>query len=243
MKTLRASQRLMVALDVGTAEEAKALTEKIGDGVTWYKVGMELFYAEGPKVIEMLKEKQKKVFLDLKFHDIPNTVAGAVRSVSELGVDMCNLHACGGREMMQRAMDANKDAAAKTGKPPAKIIGVTILTSMDQHVFQTELGFSGEIREKVLSWAELVKEAGLDGVVASAHEAEMIKKKCGGDFLIVTPGIRPKSSEVNDQKRVMDPAQALKNGATHLVVGRPIAKAENPAQAAERILKEMEEVL
>ena len=243
MKTLNASERLMVALDIGTAGEAKALAEKIGETVTWYKVGMELFYAEGPKIIEMLKEKQKKVFLDLKFHDIPNTVAGAVRSVSELGVDMCNLHACGGREMMLRAMDANKEASAKKGKSPAKLIAVTILTSIDQRVFQTELGFSGEIHEKVLNWAELVKEAGLDGVVASAHEAEMIRRRCGGDFLIVTPGIRPKSTEVNDQKRVMDPAQAIKKGATHLVVGRPITKADHPAQAAEIILKEMEEAL
>lgn len=243
MKPLRASDHLIVALDVSTAAEAKILTETIGDNVTWYKVGMELFYAEGQKVIEMLKEKEKKVFLDLKFHDIPNTVAGAVRSVSRLGVDMCNLHACGGREMMQRAMDVNMEAAAQRGTSPTKLIGVTVLTSTDQHMFQTEIGFTGEISEKVLSWADLVQSAGLDGVVASAQEAEMIKNKCGSDFLIVTPGIRPKSSEKNDQKRVMDPEQAITKGATHLVVGRPITKAENPAQSAEIILKEMEEVL
>lgn len=240
MENINASDKLIIALDVGTAAEAQMLTDKIGDQATWYKVGMELFYSDGPKVIEIIKEKKKKVFLDLKFHDIPNTVAGAIRSISDLGVDMCNVHASGGKEMMKRAMDANLEISVKTGKPPVKLIAVTVLTSIDQNSFEHELGFSGEIREKVLDWASMAQKAGLDGVVSSAHEAEWIKENCGDDFLIVTPGIRPSFSNSDDQKRIMTPAKALANGATHLVVGRPITKAESPAQSTAMVLKEME---
>ncbi|SFH90063.1 orotidine-5'-phosphate decarboxylase [Tindallia magadiensis] len=240
MKKMKNSDRLIVALDVNTVSEVHELTEKIGENVIWYKVGMELFYAEGPKVIELLKQKNKKIFLDLKFHDIPNTVAGAVKSVAKLGVDMCNVHASGGLEMMKRAADANLEVANQLQITPTKLIAVTVLTSIDQEIFEKELGFESRISDKVSAWAKMAKEAGLNGVVASAQEAEGIKGKCGDDFLIVTPGIRPSFSASNDQKRIMRPSDALAKGATHLVVGRPITQSENPARSAELVLKEME---
>ena len=221
----KAKDRLIVALDFPTGKEAKALVEELGDAVTFYKVGMELFYSEGPAIVSYLKERGKKVFLDLKLQDIPNTVAHSLAVLTRLGADIMNVQ-----------------AAEKLGVPAPKLIAVTILTSMDEAQW-APLGYEKSIGEEVLALAALAKESGLNGVVASPREAESIRKVCGSDFIIVTPGVRPTWAAANDQSRIATPSMALENGATHLVVGRPITKAENKIDAVNRILKEMEGAL
>lgn len=236
-----ADERLIVALDFARMADAEALVEKLGDAVSFYKVGMELFYGAGTPAVKWLKEKGKRVFLDLKLHDIPNTVASSLCPLMELGADIVNIHAAGGFEMMRRAAEKSREYAASLGISRPKLIAVTVLTSVDE----TEWKKSGEtmsIAEAVLRRALLAKEAGLDGVVSSPKEAAQIKNACGGDFLIVTPGVRPAGAAANDQSRVASPGDALKNGATHIVVGRPIRGAANPRDVALEIIKEMEAV-
>lgn len=229
---------MIVALDVHTLSDVKKLVTKLGDTVTYYKVGMELFYSVGPDVIFYLSEKRKKIFLDLKLHDIPNTVAEGLCSLMSLGVSMVNVHASGGYTMMKTAADKLREAAKAAGIEPPKIIAVTILTSIGEDDWQ-KLGYSCPISEQVVRLAKLAKEAGLDGVVASPKEASLIREACGEDFLIVTPGVRPVGASVDDQSRIATPEMALKNGATHLVVGRPVRAAEDPEQAAKAIIAEM----
>ena len=235
----KAKDRLIVALDFPTGKEAKALVEELGDAVTFYKVGMELFYSEGPAIVSYLKERGKKVFLDLKLQDIPNTVAHSLAVLTRLGADIMNVHAVGGPKMMAEGMKAIGEAAEKLGVPAPKLIAVTILTSMDEAQW-APLGYEKSIGEEVLALAALAKESGLNGVVASPREAESIRKVCGSDFIIVTPGVRPTWAAAKDKSRIATPNMALENGATHLVVGRPITKAENKIDAVNRILKEME---
>ncbi|WP_455788228.1 orotidine-5'-phosphate decarboxylase [Acidaminococcus fermentans] len=234
-----ARDRLICALDFPTFDEAKALVEELGDAVTFYKVGMELFYGAGPDIIRYLKEKDKKVFLDLKLQDIPNTVAHSLAVLTRLGADIMNVHAVGGPKMMAEGMKAVKEAAAELGRPAPKLIAVTVLTSMDEAQWKP-LNYARPIGEEVLDLAALTKKSGLDGVVASPREAAGIRERCGKDFLIVTPGVRPAWAASNDQSRIATPAAAIGNGSTHLVVGRPITRADNKQEAVRKILEEME---
>jgi orotidine-5'-phosphate decarboxylase len=238
---MKADDRLITALDFPTADEAKAVVEELGDAVSFYKVGMELFYSAGPEMVTYLKEHGKKVFLDLKLQDIPNTVAHSLAVLTKLGADIMNVHAVGGPKMMAEGVKAVRETAEKLGRPAPKLIAVTILTSMDEAQWKP-LHYANTIGEEVLDLAALAKESGLDGVVASPREAEGIRKRCGKDFLIVTPGVRPAWAAANDQSRIATPAMALKNGATHLVIGRPITKAADKQDAVRKILEEMEGV-
>lgn len=217
--------RLMVALDVDDREKALLMRDRVGDSVGWLKVGLRLFVAEGPELVRELN-RTHKLFLDLKFHDIPNTVAQAIESAGGLGVDMVNVHAGGGEEMLTAA------AAAAKAFPDMKLIAVTVLTSDPMPKAQA--------REVALQRAKMALDAGLDGVVCSVHEARAIKDLCGDNFITVTPGIRWGGQDVQDQKRVADPASAIANGSDYLVVGRPILHAENPAQAAQEAVAMMQ---
>lgn len=231
-------ERLIVALDFPTADLAKACVEELGDAVCHYKVGMELYYAAGGEMISFLKANGKKVFLDLKLHDIPNTVASALSVLTVLGADMLNVHAIGGKKMMQEAVKAVHAKAEELGRPAPKLIAVTVLTSIDDEQY-ADLNYKNSIAEQVIALAKLAKEAGMDGVVASPQEAAEIRKACGEGFLIVTPGIRPAGAAINDQSRIATPAGALKNGSTHIVVGRPVTKAEDKKAAAQSIAAEI----
>ena len=234
-------ERLIAALDVPTRDDAERLVERLGTSVSYYKVGMELFYALGGDIVTWLKGSEKKVFLDLKLHDIPNTVGNGLCSLLRLRPDILNVHTAGGLRMMQTAREALHRAADEMGVPCPRLIGVTVLTSMDAQDW-TGLGHTGTIADAVLRRAKLAQEAGLDGVVASPAETAEIRRACGDDFLIVTPGIRPAGVSHDDQRRVMTPAGAMRAGASQIVVGRAIYAAENPRAAAEEILKEMEAV-
>ena len=231
--------RLIVALDVTSEEKAIDMLDKLKNDVKLFKVGFELFSACGPRIIEIIKEKDCDVFLDLKFHDIPNTVAKAAASVTGLGVFMLNVHALGGYDMMKETQEvvANEAQKLKIRKP--KVIAVTILTSTGGNELK-KIGIDDNMEKEVLRLAALAKKAGLDGVVASSVEVRLIREDMGRDFLIVTPGIRPGCVASHDQKRVATPKKALEAGADYIVVGRPILEAKDPAEAARDILKEME---
>lgn len=221
---------IIVALDFASAKEALNLAQELDPKKCRVKVGKELFTRAGPEVIANLHKLGFEIFLDLKFHDIPNTCAQAVVAAAEQGVWMVNLHASGGLAMMQEAK--NRLIANNL---TTKLIAVTVLTSMQQAQLN-QLGVQASIEEQVVNLASLAKEAGLDGVVCSALEAEALTQQLGKDFLKVTPGIRPATSSLDDQHRVMTPVKALAAGSTHLVIGRPITQAANPAQALEEIL-------
>lgn len=236
-----ADDRLIVALDVASMEEMQAVVASLGDSVTYYKVGMELFYAAGEQTVRYLRDAGKSVFLDLKLHDIPNTVAQGVRSLTRLGAQLLTIHGQGGAVMMAKAVEAAKEAAEELGVARPKLLAITVLTSFDEDTWAAT-GGSLPIAERVVSLAKLAKEAGMDGVVASPLEAKLIREACGEDFLIVTPGIRPAFAAANDQKRIATPAGALRDGASRLVIGRPITKAENPQEAVRLIIGEMESV-
>jgi len=220
---------------VDRAAPALELTRRLRGSAEFFKVGSQLFTAEGPRIIEQLADLGPKLFLDLKFHDIPNTVAGAVRSAAALpNVALLTLHASGGGPMMRAA----REAAARYASRPA-LLGVTVLTSMDAPTMQS-VGLSGAPAERALALALLAQESGLDGVVASTQEVAAIRKACGPEFLIVVPGVRPASSDVNDQSRVATPAEAIRAGANYLVVGRPITAAPDPQKAAADIAAEID---
>lgn len=233
-------KRLIVALDVPNMAKLSNLVIGLGESVTYYKVGMELFYSCGAEVVRYLKGSGKSIFLDLKLHDIPNTVGSSLAALTELGVDMLNVHATGGFQMMQFAAQTVKARAAELGIKAPKLIAVTVLTSISPEEWQ-ELNYAESISAQVINLAKLAKKAGLDGVVASPQEAAAIRAACGEEFLIVTPGIRPAGSELNDQSRIATPKAAIENGATHLVIGRPITKATDLKQAVQDIVKEMQE--
>lgn len=225
--------KIIVALDYPDAKSANAFVECINADLCKLKVGKELFTAEGPKFVESLVNKGFDVFLDLKFHDIPNTVANACSVAAELGVWMVNVHALGGRKMMTAAGGA---LANKQHRP--LLIAVTILTSMGKEDI-TEIGLSGEPADNVARLAALAEESGLDGVVCSPKEVSMLREQRGSAFKLVTPGIRPADSETGDQKRVMTPAEAILTGSSYLVIGRPITQAEDPVVALENISAEL----
>src|SRR5579859_2097747 len=231
-------EHLIVALDVSTASEATKIVQSIGESVGLYKVGKQLFTAVGPEIVRDLVASGKKVFLDLKFHDIPNTVAAAVRSASGLGVSMVTVHAAGGSKMLNAAVEA----AASTAARPPLILAVTVLTSFTDQDVQ-EIGFSGKTTDNVLRLASLAQAAGCGGVVSSVAEVKDVRRGLGTGFAIVTPGIRPAGSAAGDQARIATPSAAIAAGASHIVVGRPITEAKNPAQAAREIVGEIESVL
>jgi len=240
---LKAKDRIIVALDVSDFEKARELVQVLGQDIGYFKVGMELFYSAGPGVIDMIKEAGGRVFLDLKMHDIPNTVAQGARAVARYGADMINVHAAGGREMMSRTAEALVDLERETGRPRPLLIAVTVLTSLDQAAAKEEVGLERTIGEQVKLWARLAQESGLDGVVASPQELPVIREACGQEFVTVIPGVRPAWAEKNDQKRIMTPKEAVEAGASYLVIGRPITQAEDPQEAAAKIIQEIEEAV
>ncbi|HCL90386.1 MAG TPA: orotidine-5'-phosphate decarboxylase [Candidatus Atribacteria bacterium] len=237
---LTAKERLVLALDVDDFKKAEELVGKLSDYVGVFKIGSQLFTAEGAKVVNMVNKRGGKVFLDLKFHDIPNTVARAAEVATKLGVYIFNVHASGGYEMMKAAAEASKKISLTLGIRKPLILGVTLLTSINQEILEKEIGIKKRIEEQVVYLAKLAKTAGLDGVVASSWEIKEIRKACGENFVILTPGIRPAGKSSDDQKRVMTPREAIKLGADFLVIGRPIRNASNPVEAAKEILREME---
>lgn len=232
------ARRIMIALDVAEADAARTLLRRLEGIPCWMKVGMELFYAEGPAFVRELRRSGYAVFLDLKLHDIPNTVRGAARSITRLGVDMFNVHAAGGRAMMEAAREGVEQGMdGRGGEPKPLLIGVTQLTSTDRRMLNDEIGIPGTVEEAVLRYAKLAKEAGLAGVVASALEVVAIKERCGDGFVTVTPGIRPAGAAIGDQSRVMTPKEAFAQGTDFIVVGRPVTAAPDPRQALERIIE------
>ncbi len=221
--------KIIVALDYPAADAAIALAHQLDPARCRLKIGKELFTRSGPKVVETLGKQGFDIFLDLKYHDIPNTVAKACAAAADLGVWMMNVHTLGGGAMMTAAREAIGSASDRP-----TLIGVTLLTSMDQHTFD-QIGLQGTITETVLRLADLAKDSGLDGVVCSAQEASQLRAQHGDDFQLITPGIRPANSDQGDQHRTMTPAQALAVGSSYLVIGRPITAAENPMAALHAI--------
>ena len=229
--------QLLVALDVDSPVDARRLASDLRGTVGGFKVGSQLFTAHGPSLVEELVRLGDRVFLDLKFHDIPNTVAGAVRAAVRLGVWMVNVHASGGLEMMRRARRAADEESARTNRTPPLVIGVTVLTSLDEAML-AEAGLRGPVAGHVERLAALAQTAGLDGVVASPREIEVVRARCGEQFAIVTPGIRRSGDDKGDQSRTASAAGALAAGATYIVVGRPIIADDDPRAAAERLVAE-----
>lgn len=232
--------RIIVALDVDSPDKAMELVEKLSGKVGAYKVGLELVTSAGPGMVDLLRSAgADRIFYDCKFHDIPNTVSGAARSAARLGVWMFNVHCSGGSAMMKAAAEAAREQAERLKVKPPLVMGVTVLTSIDQQAMETELGIDVPVVDHVVHLATLAKKSGLDGVVASPLETERIRQACGPGFLIVTPGVRPAEAEMADQKRVLTPGEAIKRGADYLVIGRPITKADDPAAAAAKIAREI----
>ena len=229
--------QLIVPLDVDTAAEARTLADTLRGAVGGFKVGKQLFTSQGPSIVEELSARGDRVFLDLKFHDIPNTVAGAVRSAVRIGAWMINVHASGGSAMMRAAREAAHEEAERLSRPAPLVIAVTVLTSLSDAAL-AETGVPSGVAAQVERLAALAQDAGLDGVVASPNEIRLIRARCGPSFVIVTPGIRGASDARGDQQRTASAADATAAGASYLVVGRPITTAANPRQAAERIAAE-----
>jgi orotidine-5'-phosphate decarboxylase len=236
---MNADNRIIVALDVASQEEAIALLDKLPD-VSFWKVGLELFVSAGSGILEVLKERQKRIFLDLKFHDIPNTVAGACRAAAKYNVDLLTIHSTCGKEALQAARSALEIGAATVGKPSPKLIAITLLTSLNSRQLAFELKVPLELPEYALHMALLAQETGLAGAVCSPQEVAQLRMTCGDDFLLVCPGVRPKWADGGDQKRSMTPKAAIDAGADYLVIGRPITAAIDPAAAFARICEELE---
>ncbi len=232
---MQTRDRLIVALDVSTAPEAQRIVAAVGGSATTFKIGKQLFTAVGPQIVRDLVQSGRKVFLDLKFHDIPNTVAEAVQSAAALGVSMLTVHASGGTKMLKAATEASRNSTAGP-----IVLAVTVLTSMSEQDLQ-EQGITSGIESHVLTLAGLALQSGCGGIVASAKEAQNLRRSLGEGFAIVTPGIRPTGTEAGDQSRVVTPKEAIRAGATHIVVGRPITGAADPASAAAQILAEISE--
>ena len=238
---MSASEKVIVALDFPSLSAAEQIVKKVSSLVKIFKVGKELFTAAGPEAVRMVHAHKGRVFLDLKFHDIPNTVASACEAAAKLGVFMLNVHASGGKTMMIHAVQAVHRTASEKKAHAPKVLGVTVLTSLTDNDLK-EVGVSKKVKQQVPDLAALAKSCGLDGVVASGQEIPLIRKACGKDFLIVTPGVRPTWAAHGDQKRVITPREAVSAGADYIVVGRPITQHPQPLAAAEKILKEIEDV-
>ena len=230
--------QLLIALDVPGGAEALEMAASLKGVSGGFKIGSRLFTAEGPDIVRRIGAFGERVFLDLKFHDIPNTVATAVAAATSLGVWMVNVHASGGLRMMQAARDAARDTAARLGRTPPLVIAVTVLTSMTDDAL-AETGIEVAVLDQVLRLADLAQRAGLDGVVASPQETALIRRRCGAGFAIVTPGIRGGGARKDDQERTMSPGEAIAAGADYLVVGRPIIAAPDPRLAAGEIVDQM----
>jgi len=237
---MKPRDRIILALDVPDYDEALEIIKRFGEEVEIYKVGSELFTSAGPKIIEKINSIGKKVFLDLKFHDIPTTVSRAALAAARLGVFMFNIHTMGGHDMMKSTVDAIVRSALKSNAARPRILGVTLLTSIDQDTLRNELGIQHSLRAQVKHLAKLAYNAGLDGVVASPLETEMIRTYLGDSFLIVTPGIRPLWSRPDDQKRTLTPKQAIRKGADYIVIGRAVTSQTDPVKALKRIHNEIE---
>lgn len=231
---LKQQHEVIIALDFDSAEKVYAFLDRFHGQSLFVKIGMELFYAEGPSIVKEIKKRGHRIFLDLKLHDIPNTVMKAMKVLSSLDVDMCNLHAAGTREMMAAAL---RGLTREDGSRPL-LIAVTQLTSTDERALHEELMIPSPMPEVVMHYASLAEEIGLDGVVCSPLEAEAVHRRCGNHFLTVTPGIRFADGERGDQKRVMTPQEARRIGSDYIVVGRPITAAEDPVAAYERCVRE-----
>jgi orotidine-5'-phosphate decarboxylase len=234
------TRKVIFALDVPTLEETRRFVNLLKDRVGFFKVGLELFTAFGKEAVQAAQREGGRVFLDLKLHDIPTTVSRAAEEAVKLGVEMLNLHATGGLEMMRETVDRCRKLAQKLGRPSPKILAVTILTSLDEENMK-EVGLVGPLRERVVSLAELAQRAGIDGVVASPQEIIPLRQYCGPRFIIVTPGIRPAFAESakDDQKRVMTAKEAISAGADFIVIGRPVRLAPDPAAAMDKVLAEI----
>ena len=226
-------EQLIVALDVSSASQAQQIVGSLGDAVSFYKVGMQLYTAEGPAIVRELVGSGRRVFLDLKYHDIPNTVGSAVREAGRLGVSLLTVHGAGGSKMLRAATEAARDS-----NPAMKVVAVTVLTSMDEEDLNEIM--HGNLEEQVVHLAGLALKAGCHGVVSSAREVRSLRTRLGNDFLVVTPGVRPAGAAHGDQARVVTPAEAIAAGSTHLVVGRPITAAANPVEEAKKIIQEIE---
>jgi orotidine-5'-phosphate decarboxylase len=236
---MSAEDKLIVALDVPNLKEAEELAKALSPAVKTFKIGKELFTSAGPDAVRMVHAHGGRVFLDLKFHDIPNTVGAACEAATRLGVWMMNVHALGGKAMMTVAGQAVRKISEELKIEPPKVIGVTVLTSLKDQDLR-EVGLQRGVKEEVDNLALLVRQCLLDGVVASGQEIELIRKVTGQRFLIVTPGVRPLWASHGDQKRIITPKEAIQKGADFVVVGRPITQDKSPREAAEKIIKEME---
>ena len=242
MEQIPARERIVVALDVDNAASALRLVEQLRGEVGMFKIGKQLFTSQGPSIVKKVLEMGEKVFLDLKFHDIPNTVAQAGVEAARLGVSIFNVHALGGSDMMRRTVEAVSEAVQRESLTRPLMLAVTVLTSHDQNSL-SEIGIDRPVQEQVVRLALLAKSAGMDGVVASPMEILPIREAVAGqDFVILTPGVRPAGSDLNDQKRVMTPGEAVSAGADYLVIGRPLTGAQDPAAAAKKISKEIEQL-
>ncbi|MBC7189334.1 orotidine-5'-phosphate decarboxylase [Candidatus Aerophobetes bacterium] len=229
-------ERVILALDVDSLDEAKKYILKLKGEVKLFKIGIRLFFSCGPQIIDVVREKDGEVFLDAKFHDIPSVVEAAVRIAGKKGVKMITVHTLGGVEMMRRAKKALQEE-----NPEAKVLGVTLLTSLDQRALEEELGIKEELGRKVLFLASMARKAGLDGVVCSGWEVENLRSFFGRDFLLVVPGIRMESLKEDEQKRVLTPGEAILKGATHIVVGRPVLQASDPVLEVKKIFENIKE--
>jgi orotidine-5'-phosphate decarboxylase len=230
--------QIIVPLDVGTKAEAIALLDQLPQ-VSFWKVGLELFVSTGPQILEILKQRQKRIFLDLKFHDIPNTMAGACRAAAQYHVDLLTVHATSGRVALETAQHAAHAGAAAIGCPPPRLIAITLLTSLSSQALAFELKVPLELPDYALQMALLAQECGLSGAVCSPQEVAQLRQICGDNFVLVCPGVRPTWAEVGDQRRSLTPKAALQAGATYLVIGRPITQSPNPAAAFEHICQEL----
>ncbi|MBD2664867.1 orotidine 5'-phosphate decarboxylase [Richelia sinica FACHB-800] len=235
------TDKVIVALDVPDLESAIALIDKIPQ-VSFWKVGLELFTSTGPAILEELKSRQKRIFLDLKFHDIPNTVAGACRSAAKYGVDLLTVHATAGSDALKAATAAVQTSSAQAGTKPPKLIAITLLTSISSRQLAFDLKIPLELPEFALQMALLAQESGLDGAVCSPQEVAQLRETCGKNFVLVCPGVRPSWADAGDQKRSLTPSQAIKAGADYLVIGRPITAAADPELAWHKIVEELNTV-
>ncbi|MEA5580123.1 orotidine-5'-phosphate decarboxylase [Nodularia harveyana UHCC-0300] len=232
------NNQIIVPLDVADLESAIALVDQLPQ-VNFWKVGLELFTSSGPKILEVLKSRQKRIFLDLKFHDIPNTVAGACRGAASYGVDLLTIHATAGKDALKAATEAAQEGAAQAGVKPPQLIAITLLTSISSRQLAFDLKVPLELPEYALEMALMAQESGLNGAVCSPQEVAQLRQTCENDFLLVCPGVRPSWADKGDQKRSLTPAQAIQAGADYLVIGRPITAAAQPELAWNQIVEEL----
>lgn len=235
---LASKDRIYCAFDTTDLEYAVSLAGQLKGVIGGAKLGKEFFAAHGPSGVRAVAKAGLPVFLDVKYHDIPNTVAGAIRAVTPLGIKIVNVHAAGGREMMKRAAEAARETALKAGVVAPWVIAVTVLTSLDENDLD-EIGLKGPVSDRVVKMAELAQKSDMDGIVCSAQEISLVRAACGPDFKLITPGIRPQWASSDDQKRIVTPHDAVVSGSDVLVIGRPITKAEDPVEAAKRIVAEL----